>query len=384
MRHRIPRTAVLLALPILLQCHQPGPVASVVFVVYDAGETLGLLPVAGRLKEEGADVRWFPLTPWAADLLRGNGEAFLELPDHVSELPHLEDRRARSEIGYWGVLLARDPPSLTVLGMVSTAQGQLASRLREMGIPTIGFYDGFQPPIPGTIGIETASRFDEIWVSTARVREGFEGLGFEAVVAGQPTLETWRRASEQVDPADIRRLQGLRDSHRTIVFAGQYGAGYEEVLVSFLGAMQGTLAADTSLHLVLSHHPRVDGSLERSALEQAGLPRAGMAEEDLPTSELATIADAVVTWTSTVAVQAAFMGKPVVYYSPPDDFDTYLVESGGARLADETSLRGILAEVLREPANEAALRTALVESGYVVDADVVIAEMIMKALGRGG
>jgi hypothetical protein len=143
------------------------------------------------------------LTPWTADLLGGNGEAFLGLPDDVPELAHLGDRRAPSVVRYWKNSLARDPPALTVLGMIST-------------------------------------------------------------------------------------------------------------------------------------------------------------------------------------VQAAFMGKPVVYFSPPDDFDTHLVESGGARLADETSLSGILAELLREPVNEGALRAALVGSGYVVDADVVMAEMIMEALGRGG
>jgi predicted glycosyltransferase len=109
-----------------------------------------------------------------------------------------------------------------------------------------------------------------------------------------------------------------------------------------------------------------------------------MAADGLPTSELAIIADVVVTWTSTVAVQAAFLGRPVVYFSPPEGFDTHLVESGGALLADETSLDRVLAEVLSEPANADTRRATLVDAGYVVDADVVMAEMSLAVLGRGG
>ena len=353
---------------------------SVAMVVYDAGETLGLLPVASRLQSTGFEIRWIPLTPWAADLLAANGQSFLQLPADIEGMAHLGSREAEADPGFWEEALLQDPPGLVVSGMVSAIQGQIAGRMKEAGVGTRGFHDGFQPPGAGSMVVQTAPRFDEVWVPTARVRQGFLALGFEAVVAGQPSLEAWRRSSEQVDGDEVRRLLGVGDGNRILAFAGQYGPGYAEILDSFLGAVRSTLVGDPTLSLVVSHHPRTDGSVERAALELAGLPRAVMAPEELPTMELATASKVMLTWTSTVGVQAAFMGKQVIYFSPPPDFESDLVEEGAAFLANGETLGPLLAELLRSPRDPESIREILMDSGYVVDADSVVAELVRKAI----
>ena len=76
MRHHSPGKIALWATVFLsLAACQAGPSPSspVALVVFDAGETLGLLPVAARLRSTGTEVMWIPLTPWAADLLTVNG-----------------------------------------------------------------------------------------------------------------------------------------------------------------------------------------------------------------------------------------------------------------------------------------------------------------------
>ena len=324
----------------------PGSVA---LVVYDAGETLGLLPVASRLQSTGFQIRWIPLTPWSADLLAANGQSFLQLPAGIEEMAHLHSREAEADPGFWEEAILQDPPDLVVSGMVSAIQGQLAVRMRDAGVGTRGFHDGFQPPGAGAISVQTAPYFDQLWVPTARVRQGFLAQGFESVVAGQPSLEAWRRSSEEVEKNEVRQRLGVADGDRILVFAGQYGPGYEEVLDSFLGAMRSTLVSDPKVQLVVSHHPRTDGSVERGALERAELPRAAMAPERLPTMELATASEVVLTWTSTVGVQAAFMGKQVIYFSPPPDFESDLVEEGAAFQANEATLALLLAEILQNP-----------------------------------
>jgi hypothetical protein len=353
-------------------------------VVYDAGETLGLLPVAARVRDRGVQVRWIPLTPWSADLLEANGEAFLGLPDGIQEMAHLGARDAETRIAYWQAALAADPPALAVSGLVSAAQGQIGSWLRAAGVETRGFHDGFQPPGKGSIAVRTAGAFDAIWVPTARVQEGFLDLGIQAVLAGQPTLEAWRRTAGEVDVAQVRRGLGLGAEGRALLFAGQYGPGYQETLVSFLGALRPVLLADSSLCLVVSHHPRTDGEVEREALSRSGLPRATMAPDGVSTMEVAVAAEVVLTWTSTVGVQAAFMGKPVVYYSPPADFDAHLVDQGIATRAEEETLAIVLARALASRARPEAMRDVLVGAGYVVGADSVVAELIIEALGMDG
>jgi hypothetical protein len=352
-------------------------------VVYDAGETLGLLPAADRLEEAGVQVAWVPLTPWAAELLADKGQPGLPLPEVVAEMPHVRDRSASTSTSYWEQNFLRDSPGLVVLGMVSEGQGQIARRLREEGIPTRGFHDGFQPPAVGSVAASTMRAFGEIWVPTSRVQAGFSALGVETVVVGQPSLEAWRRASVEVEVEEIRLRQGVGRNHRMLLFAGQYGPGYQELLRSFLGAVRGTMNQDSSLALVLSHHPRVDGSVERRALEDSSLPRASMAAEGLSTMELAVAADVVLTWMSTVGTQAAFMGKQVVYFSPPATFETDLVELGAASLANESTLAPVLMGILRNPRDPEAIRDTLLAGGYVVNADSVVAERIRLSLGGG-
>jgi hypothetical protein len=354
---------------------------SVAFVVYDAGETLSFLPVAGRIRDRGLEVRWIPLTPWTADLLRANGEEFLRLPDGIREMAHLEARDARTDMAYWNRTLAARPPDVAVSGVVSMAQAQLGRSLRDSGIRTRGFHDGFQPPRPGSIAVQAASAFEELWVPTARVRDEFLAMGIPAVLAGQPTLEAWRRASAEVDEAEVRRLLGIGGDDRLLLYAGQYGPGYRETLESFLDAVRPILEADPFLHLVVSHHPRTEGEVEREELARAGLRRAIMAPEEMPTMELAVAAEVVLTWASTVGVQAAFMGKPVVYYSPPADFDTYLVDQGAASRADAGTLSQTVTAILESQRSPESIREILVDSGYVVDADSVVAELIVEAIG---
>ena len=103
--------AALMLLSLMLAGVEQTP-PTVAFVTYDAGETLALLPVAPLLRERGIDVRWFPLTPWSADLLAENGEAFLPLPDGIEGMPHVQGREGRGDLEYWESALARAPISL--------------------------------------------------------------------------------------------------------------------------------------------------------------------------------------------------------------------------------------------------------------------------------
>jgi predicted glycosyltransferase len=109
-----------------------------------------------------------------------------------------------------------------------------------------------------------------------------------------------------------------------------------------------------------------------------------MAPDGVSTMEVAVGAEVVLTWTSTVGVQAAFMGKPVVYYSPPSVFDAHLVEEGIALRAEEETLARVLDQALQSQADPEAIKDALVRAGYVVGADSVVADLVLEALGLDG
>ena len=384
LRRRVGRARLLLLVGLgLSACRGDAPAegaAWVAFVVYDAGETLGLLPVVDKLRAQGIDVRWVPLTPWSADLLVANGQDFLMLPDDIAEMGHVAAREAEADMAYWEEALASHPPALAVSGVVSTVQAQLGRWFEDAGIPARGFHDGFQPPGFESIEAQTASAFQELWAPTTRVRDAFLALGIPAVLAGQPTLEAWRSTSEEVEVDEVRRRLGVGGDERILLFAGQYGPGYEEVLGWFLDGMEAVLRADSSLALILSHHPRTNGEVERRALDRSGLPGPVVAPEGMSTMETAVPAEVIITWTSTVGAQAAFLGKPVVYFSPPPEFDTHLVERGLAFRADEETLGPVLTQALGQVRSPESIRETLVGSGYVLDADSVMADLILKAI----
>src|SRR5262245_50745968 len=75
-----------------------APMSYVHIVVYDAGETLGLLPVVPVLRKRGIKVIWAPLTPWSKKILERERQYFIEPPDNLSEAAHLKDRSNEGEI----------------------------------------------------------------------------------------------------------------------------------------------------------------------------------------------------------------------------------------------------------------------------------------------
>ena len=90
------------------------------------------------------------------------------------------------------------------------------------------------------------------------------------------------------------------------MFAGQYGDGYEDLFSAFAAKAHRLVQRHDSLFVVISPHPRTDGSLEGNLLQQYGHNRLVMAAPNLGTDDLSTISDIVMTWRSTVGIQAAF------------------------------------------------------------------------------
>jgi hypothetical protein len=107
-----------------------------------------------------------------------------------------------------------------------------------------------------------------------------------------------------------------------------------------------------------------------------------MLADGLSTMEAAVIAEVVVTWQSTVGNQAAFMGKEVVYFSPAATLQSDLVDQGIAARAGPSNLWAILSHLLEMPREPGVIRQALMNGGYVVDADRVVADRIQEAIRR--
>lgn len=358
--------------------------AKILIVVYDAGETLGLLPVGPLLAKERIDLRWMPLTPWSTRILEDRQQNYLPPPEGLETMTLVKDREAGADIAFWRGAIADEKPDLVIVGMVSRAQEQLARELKARGVRTVGFYDGFDPTTRASVVARVASQVQTVWAPTATIARNLKALGISHVkVLGQPSVETWYRAAATVDGAEIYdRLQIPRDK-KVLLFAGQYGAGYAEIFAAFLRAASIGLELRPDLYLVISHHPKTDGQLELDAMQKLANPRIIMMPSDMTTANVATISRAVVTWRSTVGAQAAFLGKPVLYFNfNRGDYTNDLIRGRVAIAATPLTFGADLRHALQKKVPARSNRYRLLQLGYVLNADRQIADEIRSLVRR--
>lgn len=356
----------------------------VAIVVYDAGETLGLLPVAALLRGEGVSVTWMPLTPWTVRLLEQESEDFVELPSGASQMRHLLSRENSEDIGFWVQQLLSLKPGLVITGLVSRIQGDIAHEMREAGFNTRGFCDSFDPPQAESVIVKTARRVDKVWAPNRAVQERLFTFIKQPVLAlGQPSVETWLRYAEETDVDKVMRRQGIRPGRRLVVFAGQYGEGYEQVLQAFAKAAAAVSAADGRLLFAFSHHPRTTGELEEKVLKEVDSDHLVLAKPGLSTAQLAVAASVLISWQSTAGIQAAFMGKPVIYFGlRADGYTNVLTEHGLAGYATPETLGISLEQAISYCCDRDKLRRQLASIGFILNADQKIASEVLSILSE--
>ena len=77
---------------------------------------------------------------------------------------------------------------------------------------------------------------------------------------------------------------------------------------------------------LVTHHPKYSGELEQKLMNQEATTNVRlMHNQQASTPELSTIASAVVVHKSTIAQQALYKGKPVIYVAN-DQFSNFILE----------------------------------------------------------
>ncbi|MBI4126401.1 MAG: hypothetical protein HY465_02800 [Deltaproteobacteria bacterium] len=321
----IPRSYVL-ALVLLLQtsfsfaADKPKKV-DVLFVLYDAGETLALQPVMEQLDQ--TDISYRVLAVATAHTLSKN---------HPHSLDSKQDCRikARIDATHWqrDTSLGDDDleyaetcvtPRLVITGMASRFQEQLAERFQKNKITTAGYYDALSPMTRDAVGCTMTDKLSEVLVSSKKITESIRACSSSVriTVIGQPTLDTWQEALANTNIAALRTTLKLKKEWPTILYAGGYGEDYAEAFTLFAQAAKKL----SDMNLLVSLHPKSDGALEKRILRKRRpsflTERVKILPKTISTMQAATIADVIVTWRSTVGVQALFMGKPVIYLDVP-------------------------------------------------------------------
>ncbi|MFK0572017.1 hypothetical protein [Endozoicomonas sp.] len=301
---------------------------AILFVAYDQGESNAFIRIQERLKSANIPYRILAMGR-AAEVFKDN-PALIQIDEltHNDALFDNRDQPLNQNLVYH--LPEMISAKIVYTGMTSRAQAQIANIWDRRGAKVIAFYDNFEPV--DSINyvqpfLEELSHIDEFHVPGKTTAVSFQDVarskGAKVKVTGQPSLEDWDRVYEETDIWLLRDTLNIHPEQPVVLFAGDYSNSYPNAFQTFIEA---TRMLPDVLFLV-TYHPGFDGGLEQRIIESmAGGNVHLLHHGTYSTATLSTIASAVIVHKSSVAQQAIYRGKPVIYVTDQNYQNLMLTE----------------------------------------------------------
>ncbi len=350
--------------------------STVGFVLFDAGETKALEPVMELLREKGQ--RFVIIAVGTSYALLKNSAELIDWQRDcgVTVNPSSWSSHKRLPPALALELWRCRPIDFAVVGLASKFQDDLSRFFASQKIPVWAYDDSFSPKRSGQRASKQFLLYEEILVSSASVEKAIRARLRRAKVTtvGQPTLEVFRQTMNEFETEPLRKQLQL-SSRPVALYAGGYGENYAESFRLFVEEANELSDYD----FVVSLHPKVNGQLERRIIKKYAKKPMMLLPKSISTSEALTLADALITHRSSVAVQAAFSEKPVVYIdTKPHEYSDLLLERGWAR---QVSRAGGLRWTLKR-AQAMQTRNIYQDLGVPKDSANLIASKIIERARR--
>ncbi len=401
---------------------------SIFMVAYGGGHVSMLGPIAIELLKSGSSVTFLALTTarTVVDMLGIPSIGFLDLPeatnpeavrwgkelaaelplgglvsqketvaylgvsfcDLVNECGEVEARRRYAVAGRQAFLpvatmrrlIKRIAPDIVIATNSPRAERAAILAAGELNIPSVCVVDMFALQEVQWIGQPGyASR---VCVLNDAVRNMFTSRGRiseEVIVTGNPAFDRLRHPDAIIEGAELRKKRGWNDGSKIILWASQIEptrhpftdlSGDQTLPRRVEQTLRETVAKDTKLRVVVRYHPN-----ERVNFEP-GI-RVDFSPVSEPIAALLHAVDVVVVTASTVGLEAAIVGKPVIsidnsIFTPDTQYSSMGVSRGVTDLKDlGAALKEALAEVGPGFAHGQSGKTATQEILHVIDSLLV-------------
>lgn len=405
--------------------------ATITFISYGAGHVAMLRPVAEELQRRGHDVRFLAITTaraalsgspvpvigfadlWAfaepgaraygEELARELGQggpvahdesvaylgmSFAEL---VRAHGEIEARRLYAERGRHAFLpvelmrrwLSAERPDLVVATNSPRAEQAALLAAGQLGIPSVCAVDLFAFQEIQWCG--QPGYADRVCVLNDAVRDRFIAAGRrpeDVVVTGNPAFDRLTAPGARARGEGLRRARGWDDGRSTILWASQVEpdihpfdpalAGDPQLPRRVEQVLRDFVADRPDWRLLVRYHPS-----ERVAFEPAAHVEQSLAAE--PLDAVLHAVDLVVVTASTVGLEAALVGKPVIsvdasVFTPDTRYDEFGISTG---VADPDALRAELprlasAALARPPIHQSDTRTATERVIEVIESQILV------------
>ena len=327
-------------------------------------------------------------------------------------------------------ILAEHRPHLVVLGNdTGIVEYAFICACRGRGIPTLLVQDGlFQPKLYTPQRVQRSLALQHMLYALRRPLSavgltrprlpwrrppGFNGCSHLALmgpwardllvnhgmdqqrltITGQPRFDALLASSPTSN--DARRRLGLPTGKRVVLFASQPWVMYERWTVrqwhDLLKLIVAPVRATADLHLAIKLHPRDDAHDYRRAIATRGwrsLPITLL--ENVEVADALHAADAVIVYSSTVAIEAMVLGKPVIVLDLPGNPHPFgLLAPNAAFPAGTAESLPTAIDLSTDDAasrQSLALAAATVAHGYAGACDGLaayrVADLILRMAGR--
>lgn len=364
---KIKPLATIFALLFLSATFAPNSLAlestSVLFLAYDQGETNAFIQIQKQLDKLGIPYRIFAMGQ-AAEVYK-NHPARITIEPLLSLHPSLRtDRSQPLSNDQIRIITENISSEIVYTGMASRAQAQLTNAFTKTSQKLIAFYDNFDTVTDKEYVqpfLKELVRIDEFHIPSNTTAESFKSLETSKQaklrVTGQPALETWDKIFADTDTFKLRNELNIPDNKPVVLFAGGYDGSYPESFKLFLSATREM----PDIQFLITHHPKYSGTLEQQLIESLARNNVRLIHKNSwKTPELSTIASMVVVHQSTIAQQALYKNKPVIYVAN-QSFSNFIIEK---KLAPRVWNKNELISQIRSNLNNETSGKALSSLGY--------------------
>ncbi len=292
---------------------------TLLYVLFDAGETLALEPVMLQNEQNGVDYKILAVGT-AERLMRHH--AHLLQPDHIChiKLPDNPERQQSLNKNILHKLTACIKPNIIITGMVSRFQSNIVKQYKQdLKTNAVGFYDSFnvEKNIPWLN--ELSKYLDTAITANSVIAQSLKATypAINPIPLGHPTIDIWRSHMEK-----NKHNFPEKDSRPRLLYVAGYGK-------PFIGSFKSFLEAARSLSLydiMITPHPKTGGEIIGPMIESVHLDYIQIVK-DKGTMEMASKVDVIVCHQSTACVQAALSGKPVVYFDTSFSNQNWLIKN---------------------------------------------------------
>ena len=164
-------------------------------------------------------------------------------------------------------------------------------------------------------------------------------------VTGQPAFDKHPWYLIHTEKEDVCKKLGIDSNKALITFMSQPNAEREDVFRTLMEAVKKI--GSNRINMVVKLHPNEDGKIQQIIMNEMGVNDIVLVK-NIDARELLAISDFIITVSSTTGLEAAVMGKPLVYINVTDkeDYIPFADMGIGIKCTNSTELYNVLKQTV--------------------------------------